>query len=390
MLAHLARHAGRVVTREDLLAAAWPGLHVAEEVLANAVYQLRRALGDTARDPRYIETIPRRGYRLLAPVAPARQGSVARRLLPPPLRAAVALTAGAIAVALAGYALDLRPGGAGAEELAARGSRALDAARPGAAAQATAWAEQALDADPACVDAWALAAAAWGQRAAAGEVPAATGYPRARDAAERALARDPDDPRALTARALARWLGAWDWDGAEADLRRAVAARAPGAAGAHALYAELLAFSGRLPQARDQASRSVRRAPGSVRSRLTLAMVAQLAGDREGAKGQYRDLLADHPGHPAARHQLAKLDAPAGGAARRGVEGLAGKERLRPAHLALFYAESGKADRALHWLERAVRDHDPTVLFFRFDPRWDALRSHPRYRRAMRGAGIPS
>lgn len=69
VLAYLARHAGKVVSREDLLAAAWPGVVVGDDALTQAIIKLRKAMGDDARQPRYIETISKRGYRLIAPVS---------------------------------------------------------------------------------------------------------------------------------------------------------------------------------------------------------------------------------------------------------------------------------------------------------------------------------
>jgi len=61
---------GRVVSREELFASVWPQLFVAESALARCVAELRRLLRDSARSPRIIETIPKRGYRLVAPVVP--------------------------------------------------------------------------------------------------------------------------------------------------------------------------------------------------------------------------------------------------------------------------------------------------------------------------------
>ena len=68
VLVHLASQAGEVVSKKQLLAATWDRQYVAETVLTRAVAELRRALGDNAHDPRFIETIPRRGYRLIASV----------------------------------------------------------------------------------------------------------------------------------------------------------------------------------------------------------------------------------------------------------------------------------------------------------------------------------
>ncbi|MDQ3026789.1 MAG: winged helix-turn-helix domain-containing protein [Pseudomonadota bacterium] len=64
----LAKRAGEVVSREELFAALWPGMVVGDEALSQAITKLRRAFGDDARS--YIETIPKRGYRLTAGVAP--------------------------------------------------------------------------------------------------------------------------------------------------------------------------------------------------------------------------------------------------------------------------------------------------------------------------------
>jgi DNA-binding winged helix-turn-helix (wHTH) protein/TolB-like protein/cytochrome c-type biogenesis protein CcmH/NrfG len=68
LLNFLAQRAGDVVSREELLAALWPGVIVGDNALTQAVTKLRKALGDTAREPTYIEAISKRGYRLIAAV----------------------------------------------------------------------------------------------------------------------------------------------------------------------------------------------------------------------------------------------------------------------------------------------------------------------------------
>jgi len=80
LLVLLLEHAGEVVTREELRAALWPdGTLVDFEYGVNtAIKKLRQALGDSADNPIYIQTLPRRGYRLIAPVsadAPVGQAS---------------------------------------------------------------------------------------------------------------------------------------------------------------------------------------------------------------------------------------------------------------------------------------------------------------------------
>jgi DNA-binding winged helix-turn-helix (wHTH) protein/Tfp pilus assembly protein PilF len=68
LLFHLIDHAGDLVTKEALLDALWPGANVTENALAQAVSELRQALGDDAASPRFIKTVARRGYRFIAEI----------------------------------------------------------------------------------------------------------------------------------------------------------------------------------------------------------------------------------------------------------------------------------------------------------------------------------
>ncbi|MGE3274928.1 MAG: winged helix-turn-helix domain-containing protein [Vicinamibacterales bacterium] len=71
VLEALAERPGEVIPRDELVARVWPGVFVTDDVLHRAVRELRRAFGDDSGSPRYIETIRKRGYRLIAPVTPA-------------------------------------------------------------------------------------------------------------------------------------------------------------------------------------------------------------------------------------------------------------------------------------------------------------------------------
>jgi DNA-binding winged helix-turn-helix (wHTH) protein/WD40 repeat protein len=68
VLVCLAKHAGEPVPREELIQTVWPGTFVTDDVLKRCISELRRVFEDDAREPRVIETIPKRGYRLLAAV----------------------------------------------------------------------------------------------------------------------------------------------------------------------------------------------------------------------------------------------------------------------------------------------------------------------------------
>jgi DNA-binding winged helix-turn-helix (wHTH) protein len=64
----LASQPGEVVSKEALIKSVWSDTFVGDDVLLRAVSKLRRALHDDAREPRFVETIPKRGYRIVAPV----------------------------------------------------------------------------------------------------------------------------------------------------------------------------------------------------------------------------------------------------------------------------------------------------------------------------------
>jgi DNA-binding winged helix-turn-helix (wHTH) protein len=68
VLRYLVERAGRLVTQAELLEAVWPETYIKPEVLKSRIFELRSALGDRPKTPRYIETVPRRGYRFIAAV----------------------------------------------------------------------------------------------------------------------------------------------------------------------------------------------------------------------------------------------------------------------------------------------------------------------------------
>src|SRR3954470_9313825 len=68
ILSCLLEQPGQLILRDDLLARFWGDLHLSEGVLKTQIAEIRQALGDTARVPRFIETAHRRGYRFIARV----------------------------------------------------------------------------------------------------------------------------------------------------------------------------------------------------------------------------------------------------------------------------------------------------------------------------------
>jgi transcriptional activator of cad operon len=70
LLLYLANRSGETVSMEELLDHVWSGVVVTQDSVYQAVTALRRLLDDDAKNPRYIATVPRQGYRLVAPVSP--------------------------------------------------------------------------------------------------------------------------------------------------------------------------------------------------------------------------------------------------------------------------------------------------------------------------------
>lgn len=95
LLRHLADRPGRLVTKDELLEQVWGRTFITEAVIKTAVSELRAVLDDDAREPRYIETVPRRGYRFVATTAPAATETAGEAPPTPPDPAAPASTAGA-------------------------------------------------------------------------------------------------------------------------------------------------------------------------------------------------------------------------------------------------------------------------------------------------------
>ena len=69
VLVCLAQNPGKVVSRESLESTVWAGTIVGYDAIAGSVIKLRKALGDDSRNPKYVETVSKKGYRLVAKVS---------------------------------------------------------------------------------------------------------------------------------------------------------------------------------------------------------------------------------------------------------------------------------------------------------------------------------
>src|SRR5687768_17571542 len=103
LLQHLVERAGRIVSKASLMDVAWKDAHVGEASLIEAIGLIRQMLGDDPQKPAYIQTVHRRGYRFIAPIAtdpPSSTPPVQDLPLPPAESSRARLTALAAAAVL--------------------------------------------------------------------------------------------------------------------------------------------------------------------------------------------------------------------------------------------------------------------------------------------------
>ncbi|HUP63712.1 MAG TPA: winged helix-turn-helix domain-containing protein [Thermoanaerobaculia bacterium] len=388
----LAQRPGELVTREEILSSVWKDVHVTEEVLTNAIYQLRRVFEDDARRPRTIQTIPRKGYRLIAtvPVEETPRPAPSFRAPRTVLAAAVALLLGiTIALAL------LTPHTAfpeSDESDIAEAAILLDEGTVDSAVRALALYDGALSKNEDRPPALAGRALARLSLVSDGALASELAHPAIERDATRAIRIDPDLAEGHLALGALRMIQ-WEWQPAEEHLRRALLL-APRSGIAHATLAELLLLTGRKEESRELALSAGRLAPESPRVLLSAGFIHTMLREREAAQRAYGTILRRRPEHVHARRQLEKLShvneiaAPLDrGELIERIDALLRKGQVRPAIVAGMFAEAGESEKALHWLRRARDEKDMSLLLVRLDDRWKGLHGDPRLRAILADAG---
>src|SRR5713226_5122412 len=346
---------GETVTREDLQKRLWPADTFVdfEHSLNSAIKKLRQALGDSPENSRYIETIPRVGYRFVAPVEqvsaaappvdvsvvtdhPAeRAGTVEvaskRRwrifpgisierysvmLLivliaapsayfawsrlgsrPQPQKNKIA---GEVHAALKGHESTrsnqpaLSPKSAEAHDLYLKGLHFWNKRTVPGFQQAIEYFQQATTMDPNYAAAYAGLANSYTLLTAYTSAPANLYMPRARAAALRALELDEGLPEAHTALALIVQNQDWDWQTSEKEYRRAIELN-PNYATAHHWYAEHLMWLGRFDEALSESERARQLDPLSLIIATDNGAILYFSRQYDRAIEQFRDVLRKDP-----------------------------------------------------------------------------------------------
>lgn len=539
----LERH-GRVVSKEELLEAVWPGVFIEEATLTQNVYTLRKALGEGSDDSLYIQTVPRRGYRFAAPVASAATtqavalpGSAPAKPAPRTIAVLPFAALGADAekdflglgmadavitrlthvrsLTVRATSAVLRYVGQTPDPVTVGKDLAVDAVLEGTVQRAEArvratvrlvsvadgrviWADkldtvatdiftlqdhlservadalrlelsaperqglsrratesteayqayvrgryfwdrrtednlykaisyfrQALDRDPLYARAYAGLADSFVLLPLYGSAPPRDAFPKAQEAANRALDLDDELAEAHTSLAYTRFFFDRQWDAAEASFLRALAAN-PRYATAHHWYSFFLAARGRQDEARSHALRAVELDPLSLVINADLAFVHYFARRPEDALVQFgRTLELDpafayaHLGSALALAEQGELTAAvlageravalsnssfalaALGRARALSGDVAGAEavlrelddRAQGQHVQANYAALvllalGKNADALDRLEQAFEEGSHFVAFFKVWPVYDPLRGLARFSELCRQVGV--
>jgi DNA-binding winged helix-turn-helix (wHTH) protein len=291
LLAHLAEQRGRVVSREALLAAVWPGVIVGDESLTQCVGEARRALGQDHAG--LLRTMPKRGYLFEAPNPPpavaARPAGGRHRLLAAAV-AAVAVAGSGVALASFGV---LRPPTPDPREEARRLNREarawFDRDRSAAALLGQrAGLRKAVAADPTLVAAWVTLSFTHSDMVVRGHsLDAGADLRMAADAAERAVALAPGDPGALAATAAVLRLQPDRLEDAAAAFRRVVELQ-PMAHAARANLGWMLVLTGRAAEGEEQIRAALALAPADHSARRIWMYFHGMA-----------ELFLDQPGHGA-------------------------------------------------------------------------------------------
>jgi TolB-like protein/lipopolysaccharide biosynthesis regulator YciM len=252
-------------------------------------------------------------------------------------------------------------------------------------------------------------------------------FPKARAAAEKAVALDPSLAEAHASLAYVRAYYEWDWQAADREFQKALDLR-PSFADAHFSYSRFLAASGRMPEAIAELHRAEELDPRELSLKANTALLFYFQGRYDDALRALVEISRADPSLSVAHWGMglayeqkgsgAEALAALGEAARLSkslniqaslahaqalfgqqdqarrvlsqLEQRAHSSYVPAYHFVLVYAGLGEQDRAFEWLERAYQERSTVLAYLRLDPRLAPLRSDPRYADLVKRLQFPS
>jgi eukaryotic-like serine/threonine-protein kinase len=310
-----------------------------------------------------------------------------------------------------------------AYQLYLKGRYWLEKRTPDALSKAIEYFQQAIAKDPSYALAYSGLADCYSILPIFGFVPPKEAYPKAKEAALKALQIDDTLAEAHTSLALVKAHHDWDWSGGEREFQRAIALN-PDYAMFHMWYGFILGDMGRFDEAIAEAKRGVELDPLSLNINWILGVVFRYARQYDQAIEQCRKALELDP-HFFVLHAflglayvhkflykegIAELEkavaiSPSNislaflgygyAAAGRKVEAqkvldqlndLSKRKYVPALHRAMIYAGLAEKDKAFEWLEKAYEEH--LVIAIRVNPAYDPLRSDPRFADLLRRVNL--
>jgi len=289
---------------------------------------------------------------------------------------------------------------------------------------------QATNLDPNYAAAWSGLSDAWILAGSYGNsfLAPAVAMPKAKEAAEKALALDDSSAEAHTSLAYIHLM--WDWDhaAAEQEFKRALQIN-PGYVNAHHWYSHELMALGRIAESHEQSEtalsldptdvvinehmawhhlmareydRSIPQAhkaieldPGFVQAHRVLALDLLYTGHAQEACAEFQTGVELSHADPVANSYLARCYAETHreADARKILAGLveASTERyVSAAEIAAVYAALNDSESALKWLDKACDEHAAALIYLNTDRVWDSLRNNPRFQADVKRVNLPA
>jgi TolB-like protein/DNA-binding winged helix-turn-helix (wHTH) protein len=288
--------------------------------------------------------------------------------------------------------------------------------------------EQAIRSDPNFALAYAGLADSYNLLDDWGKTAPRDSFPKARAAAEKAIALDSSLAEAHVSLAMVRAAYDWDWNGAEEEFRRAIALNSNYAT-AHQWYGLLLASFGRFTEGEAEVRRAQQLEPLSPIINVGVAEVLtwehrydeaiaeykktiELDRSFAGAYGNLADVYAKKRMYAEALNLLRQKCSLTGeieycrdldkSYARSGFAGVlrselnyelavrASGQYASPVGIAELYAALGDSSHSLEWLQKGYEEHSSGMQFLNTDTDFDAIRSDPKFQYWLKVVGLPS
>jgi DNA-binding winged helix-turn-helix (wHTH) protein/tetratricopeptide (TPR) repeat protein len=341
VLLYLSKNAGEVISKKMLIETVWAERFVTDEVITTSIFELRKALGDEAKNPRFIQTISKRGYRLIAPVQVAEE-----RLMQPNVTLEVAALDTSVRrsqvrqfvaarrssglwklVVAAVFAMLMTFSFLSWRYFKTTKTRTDTIASPAMNREATAaytdgqhfvqqmtetsltlgieQFEKALKLAPNYAQAYAGLADAYSGRVSQNNLSPDEGYEKARAASLAALRLNEQVAEAHAALGLVKFCYDWDWEGAESEFQTAIAIN-PDYYRAHLFYSQYLLAADKPTEALAEIERALALNPDAFDVRFIAGAIYYRVQQYDRAIAEFRYAEKLNGEHPSVFKSLGK------------------------------------------------------------------------------------